>query len=371
MIKFYQDSGPDKRTLRKLFQGKCSFEEENLIIHWFSGLRHEANLKAIFKQHWDEINDGLEDQELNTAPILDKIHHKIHLRYFKEYRRITFYGKIFRHYSIIAAILFIPLIITGIMLGKILNDRYKEASAVRTYTVYEKESMAEILAPMGSRARFELPDGSFVWLNSGSTLKYPIKFNGPSRTVELCGEAFFDVLTDPQMPFIVKAGKVEIIALGTTFNVSCFLDDDNCEVTLEKGKVIVKKSTDTQEPKRLAELKPGQHIKVPLASNKVQISKEETDKYTSWKEGKLIFRNDPMSNVVKKLGRLYNVEFILKDSKLLDYRFRATFTDESLDEVMKYLSLSSPTIGYIEKERKVTPDGSYGKREIMLYIIKE
>jgi len=363
----HKDSEPDREILRKLFQGEASKEEEDLVIHWFSGLRHEARLNVFFKEHWDELNLGLPD--LETSPLLDKIHHRIHVGENIESRRITIFSKLYRNFSKIAAILLIPLLLAGILIGRMQKHPYQPAPVDKayTYTVYEKESWAEINVPVGTRARFELPDGSVGWLNSGSNLKYPVKFDGPSRRVELCGEAFFNVRKDPEQPFIVKVGEMEIIALGTTFNVSWFLDDESCKVTLETGKVIVNKNFVNQAPRKLAELKPGQHIIVPLKSNNVKISKEETDVYTSWKEGKLIFRNDPMTEVIKKLGRLYNAEFVLQDSRLLDYSYRATFIDESLDEVLKLLALSSP-IGYKEKGRKVNPDGSFEKREIVLYI---
>jgi len=366
MNEIHQDSGPERKLLRKLFRGEASEKEKKLINHWFSTIKHEAKLSVYFKEHWDELDSSLPDQE--TSPLLDKIHHKIHLDQNKEHRRIAFYQRLYKHYSKIAAILLIPLIIAGVLPGTMQKEPNQAASVENTYTVYEKESWAEIIAPIGSRIRFELPDGSFGWLNSASNLKYPVKFAGPSRRVELCGEAFFNVTKDPEQPFIVKVRNMEVIALGTTFNVSCFLDDESCEVTLETGKVLVNKNAGNQAPRKLAELKPGQRIIVPLKSNNVQISKEETDKYTSWKDGKTIFRNDPMSDVLKKLGRLYNAEFTLQDSRLLDYSFRATFIDESLDEVLKYLSLSSPTIGYKEKERKENPDGTIEKRGIVLYI---
>ncbi len=169
------------------------------------------------------------------------------------------------------------------------------------------------------------------------------------------------------MPFVVKVREMEIVALGTEFNVSCYPDDETCAVTLEKGKVIVKRTTESRELQRLAELLPGQHIIIPCKTDKVKVNEVVTDKYTSWKEGKMVFRNDPMNEVVKRLGRLYNVEFILQGEALLDYRYRATFVDETLDEVLKLLKLSSP-IDYVEQKREMLPDGSFTKKKITFFL---
>ena len=124
----------------------------------------------------------------------------------------------------------------------------------------EKTIYAEIFSPLAARTRFELPDGSTGWLNSGSTLKFPVKFYGAQRKVELSGEGFFDVVKNSEKPFVVKTSDINIIALGTKFNVLAYPDDETFEITLESGKVVVEKTGVSGEPVKIAELQPDHQL---------------------------------------------------------------------------------------------------------------
>ena len=206
----------------------------------------------------------------------------------------------------------------------------------RIKTIY-----AEIFSPLSARTQFELPDGTTGWLNSGSTLKFPVKFRGKQREVKLSGEGFFNVAKDSERPFVVKTSDMNIVALGTRFNVLAYKDDETCEVTLESGKVIVEKTRENGEPVKLAELQPDHQIVISRKTGIIDTKEVVTEKYTSWKEGKLVLRNDSMNEVVKRIGRWYNVEINLKNGELESYRYRATFEDETFSEVLKLLKGTS------------------------------
>lgn len=348
----------DIKLIRKFFQKKCDQEERELINSWFTDIRYERKLKYIISEHWDEIELKSPDYDLDTNRLLDKLHHFIHLDSYKKSRDLPFYRKAYQQLSKIAAVLLLPVLV--ISTWYFLTDG-------RFFTKEEKTIYAEIYSPLAARTRFELPDGSTGWLNSGSTLKFPVKFKGKQREVALSGEGFFDVVKDSEKPFVVKTCNIDIKALGTRFNVFAYPDDETCEITLETGKVIIEKTRENGEPVKLAELQPGHQIVISKKTNKSDVSEVVAEKYTSWKEGKLILRNDPMNVVVKRIGRWYNVEINLKDKYLESFRYRATFEDETFSEVLNLLKLTSP-IDYVEHKREMLRDGTFTKKKITLFL---
>ncbi|MBA7529066.1 hypothetical protein ES705_21258 [subsurface metagenome] len=348
----------DIKLVKKFLHKKCNQKEYELVLNWFTHIRYERKLKHIIREHWDEINLESTDYDLDTNRLLDKLHHFIHLDSYKKTCDLPFYRKAYQQLSKIAAVLLLPVLV--ISAWYFLTDG-------RFFAKEEKTIYAEIFSPLAARTRFELPDGSTGWLNSGSTLKFPVKFRGKQREVKLTGEGFFDVVKNPEKPFVVRTSDMNIIALGTTFNVLAYPDDETCEITLESGKVIVEKTRENGESVKLAELQPDHQIVISKRTNKSNVCEVNTEKYTSWKEGKLVFRNDPMNVVVNRIGRWYNVEINLKDKELESYRYRATFEDETFSEVLKLLKLTSP-IDYVEHKREMLWDGTFTKKKITLFL---
>lgn len=214
------------------------------------------------------------------------------------------------------------------------------------------------------RSKFQLPDGTIVHLNSGSRLIFPIEFCGNSRKVELIGEAFFEVKPDPSKPFIVKTKDINIKVLGTSFNLKAYPESNKISTTLVQGKVVLE--TDSAGVmKQLVELKPSDRAVYMDDNKSIQLSKEEDlDRFISWKDGKLVFFNDPIDEVADKLGIWYNVTIKIGNVSLRKYRFTATFTDEPIEQVLDLLSKSSPIKYQIKKASKLS-DKSYSKREII------
>jgi len=348
----------DIKLIKKYFQKKCNQNEGELVLKWFTGLRYERKLKHVVSEHWDEIELESPDYDIETDPLLDKLHHLIHVESYKKSLNLPFYRKAYRQLSKIAAVLLLPVLVISTWYF-LTNKQF--------FAEEEKAIYAEIFSPLAARTRFELPDGSTGWLNSGSTLKFPVKFYGAQRKVELSGEGFFNVVKNSEKPFVVKTSDLNIMALGTRFNVLAYPDDETCEITLESGKVVVEKIKECGESVKLAELQPCHQIVISKKSDIIDAKKVVTEKYTSWKEGKLIIRNDPMSEVVKRIGRWYNVEIDLKDKELESYRYRATFENETFSEVLKLLKLTSP-VDYVEQQREMLPDGTFTKKKIILFL---
>ena len=347
--------------IKKFLQKKCNHDEHEIVLDWFTSIRYERKLKNIIREHWDEIQLESPDYDLDTDRFLDKLHHLIHLDSYKKSCNVPFYRKAYRQLSKIAAVLLLPVLV--ISTWYFITDG-------RFFSKEEKAIYAEIFSPLSARTRFELPDGSTGWLNSGSTLKFPVKFYGSQRKVELSGEGFFDVVKDSKRPFVVSVCDIDIVALGTRFNVLAYPDDETCEITLESGKVVVEKIRKSGEPVKLAKLQPDHQLVISNETNYTGIKKVETEKYTSWKEGKLVLRNDPMNEVVKRINRWYNVEIDLKDKELENYTFRATFEDETINDVMTLLKISSP-IDFVEHKREMMSDGTYAKRKITFFLKPE
>jgi ferric-dicitrate binding protein FerR (iron transport regulator) len=215
---------------------------------------------------------------------------------------------------------------------------------------------------MGARIKFELPDGSVGFLNSGSNLRYPVQFTD-ERSVELKGEAYFEVVQNQGLPFHVNTKNLDIKVLGTTFNVIANDDEATEEVILQTGKVDVS----TRSGKELGTLKPNEQMTLDLEKRICVLTKVEASQYTGWTEGKLILRNENMQQVARRLSRWYNAEVVVADKQLDSYTFHATFIDESIDEVLKLLSITTP-LNYKEEKRESDTEGVFQKRKIVLRI---
>ena len=219
---------------------------------------------------------------------------------------------------------------------------------------------------MGTRTRFFLPDGSSGFLNAGSYIRFATVFKGKSREVILNGEAYFDVLSNPQKPFVVSGGNIKVVAYGTSFNVEAYPEDQVNKVTLVKGKVEVFGERN-DKVRSLGILTPGEMCVYNNEESSSEFVRVDASKITSWKEGKLTFINEPFNEVVKKLNRRYSVNIVIKDERLKDYSYLATFEDETLDEVLNLLKLSAP-IRIKEREREKRLDGSYKEKTIEFYF---
>ncbi len=180
-----------------------------------------------------------------------------------------------------------------------------------------------------------LPDGSLVTLNSNSTVSYREEKN--SREVGLSGEAYFDVEHDARRPFFVAAGEVRVKVLGTSFNVKAYESDDNISTTLLKGKVLLE--AQAGEKARI-ELEPDQHVSF-ARNERIFVPGDISDYYTAgWRNGNLVFENEPLKNILPELEKWYGVPFEI-DEGLLDCRFSMAIGDEGLEQLLLFFELSA------------------------------
>lgn len=254
-----------------------------------------------------------------------------------------------------AAILLLPLLISTFTLLYLYSGQ-------RTDFLQPDSPFIEVTAAPGTVIKTELPDHSHVWLNSGSTLRYPAQFVSGKRTVELTGEAFFEVNADPEYPFEVGIGdEIKIIARGTAFNINAYQEDDIYETVLQEG-ILEVMYGDNQ-----ASMQPNDIVYLDKSTNHLIKSGINIDEKTGWKDGLLIFRNTPIEEVFKRLSRRYNVEIVLHKNTVIDYGIRATFSSETLIQILDVLKMAAP-ITWSIREIRQNNDLSYPKQHIDVWI---
>ena len=224
--------------------------------------------------------------------------------------------------------------------------------------VYEKENPVNRLifntlnVPYGKNFNIKLSDGTVVYLNSGSTLKYPVKFiKGERRQVFLTGEAFFNVAKDAMHPFTVNADEVDVKVLGTQFNVSSYPEDETINTVLVEGSVELYSQKSGKNGRKSIGLNPGFSASWKKSQGKMVIEKADTEMATAWIEGRLVFKHMAFDNIVKKLERHYNVEIINNNPDLSDDLITASFDVETIEEVFKVISEIHPISYKIEGDK--------------------
>jgi len=193
-------------------------------------------------------------------------------------------------------------------------------------------------APPGQKSTFSLRDGTIVWLNSGSSISYWSDYNDSIRLIELEGQAFFDVFKDPSKPFLVKCRDLKVEALGTSFDVNGY-DDSPIQVSLLTGKVMLSLPMISKNNDEII-LLPGEYS--VLGSSNEFIDKGMFDSYEvlAWKEGRLIFDDATMDEIIPKLELWYGVEITNEMSTNLRKPFNGTFEKENLDNIL--LNMAGP-----------------------------
>ncbi|MBO9661242.1 MAG: FecR family protein, partial [Chitinophagaceae bacterium] len=223
----------------------------------------------------------------------------------------------------------------------------------------------QVIAQKGSRTRAILPDGSTVWLNAGSSIRYGKTFNDKIREVTLYGEAYFDVVKQPDRPFIVHAGDINIKVLGTSFNVKSYPEDDLVETTLIKGLVQINQPGNKPaiylHPNQKISLPSGKNEPSPAPSGDLMVNTPEQKKAlpegvatldtsltekerieTAWLFNRLEFRDDNFEALAKKLERWYNVTIHFEDEKAMQLVFNGSIESESVEQAFKALQAAVP-----------------------------
>jgi ferric-dicitrate binding protein FerR (iron transport regulator) len=356
----------NKKLLQKYCSNCCTDEELSFVLTWFEESARTTEGKALLFKIWDELPDEDSNLKVDFDLLLDRIHHEVNLTQSKKLLQISDQNLIKykrrKHFINVltraAAILMLPVFSFGLYMSfKYQSTRHGQISVNQAYN--------EVFSSVDAITKVTLPDGSNVWLNHNSSLKYPAMFHGNTRSVELTGEGYFEVVHNPKIPFIVNAREIQIKAIGTAFNIMAYPDEDRIETSLINGRVELLKIEPNGKPIPLLKMRPTDMAIFHKYNNEISTSTINDDRYFSWKDGKLVFNKEPINEVVKKLSRWFNVDIQVKDPELLELTYTATFVHETLPQVMELIALTSP-ISYKISNREEISNGTFAKRKIIL-----
>ncbi|WP_346857903.1 FecR domain-containing protein [uncultured Draconibacterium sp.] len=349
----------NKEILNKYLDNSSSQLEFEEFTKWVNTESLQKEGRELGFADWSSFEPKAElpdNQKYNR--LLDKIHHEINLKeYNGEKGKYLILKKTVNWFSKVAAILILPLL--GVLLYLIADHNFQPGMFAEN-TI----DTLEVIAPIGSRTVVQLTDGTEVNLNYGSRIKYPREFTGDKREIELIGEGYFDVAHNPDKPFIVKTGKLNIKVLGTEFNVQAYPGEDNVATTLVNGKVKLEELDADGNAKPIGAMEPGQHVNYHLNTGEIESFSGNIEKYVSWKEGKLIFDNEPITEVTSQLSRMFNVDILVADD-VKELTYTVTLLDEPLFFILDLMTETTP-VTYSVSRRKKLSDGTYTKQQIRI-----
>ena len=232
----------------------------------------------------------------------------------------------------------------GQNLNILLNERVRVATSNRGI-VYEEhgkgvvtEEYNKLTTPIGGEYSLVLSDGTKVFLNADSELKYPVEFSDGKRIVDLKGEAYFEVHKDSLRPFVVRVNGAEVTVLGTSFNVNTYGDDGQIYTTLVNGSVRVSSVKNGQAEV----LKPGMQSVMDVQSGQLTVREVDVEPYVAWREGRFVFRAMTLDLIMRQLQRWYDFEVFYQNPELKDYEFRGVIKrDMDLDKVLSVIKVTT------------------------------
>ncbi len=316
--------------LNQFLDGKATTQEVRYLLNQLKD--------ADFEQEWMAENWAKASEEMNSG---------VQKRIFENIKKETTPKKldINRHWFSVAVSV---LLIFTTSLSAYLYFNSKEKVQIEDMTVAVEK---------GQKAKIILPDGSSVWMNSGSRISYGKRFNQSERIVNLEGEAYFDVAKRKDAPFIVKSGEFSVEALGTAFDVKAYPDENLVTAVLVRGKVEV---GDELNKIRLI---PNQRVVYDKSVRSLQKTEvEDCRLYTSWMNNQLVFESEPFQNIAKVLERNYNIRFKFETNTLKKYRFTGTIRNTSLESLLQIFSMTSPftytikdSVIYLKENQETLP----------------
>ncbi|MDD2954140.1 MAG: FecR domain-containing protein [Parabacteroides sp.] len=298
------------------FSGEITADEKRRL---FSMMETDSDLRKQFgdAQNLHALTSLLpekEDRAFATGKLLE----------FKQARRKEKHTISYKHIIGYAAAVCVAVLSTWMIMSRD-TEVLPEAAPLIAY--------AEFATPSGQRAKVKLPDGTTVWLNARSVLRYPSQFTGGVRKVELNGEAFFEVSRDEKKPFVVSTEKLDIKVLGTEFNVFAYKGRNEFHTSLVEGSV---KIYDSRDEAHALFIKPNE--RVDLVGDKLRKSSFDSMDFLLWREGIYAFDDVTFNEIIKKLELYYDVNIVVKNTKLDTYKFSGKFRQrDGVESVLRTL----------------------------------
>lgn len=197
------------------------------------------------------------------------------------------------------------------------------------------EQRVEVYSPAGMISKLTLPDGSKVILNNNSTLSYPVKFSGNERKIELDGEAFFEIEKDSLKPFLINTEGMNVRVLGTSFNLKAYEADNETILSLKDG--IVQAETTRKGEKEHIKLVPGEQLVVDRLAETLERKKVNINWYTAWVDGRMVYRDETLSRILKDIEQRFDIDIVVQDSCLLKDKYFVSFSHGETVKQMLFL----------------------------------
>lgn len=321
---------PKQSTIDRVFNNEATHKEVQEVVRWMATKEGQSMLQNRMDHDYETVSPGHEEEYIGRIIPSEEIYaiimHKIHMRRFWNFT-----------YKIAAVIIPLALII-GLYIN--LNSRVD---------LFASSEYEEVTVPKGERLQLMFQDGSKVYLNSDSHIRYPKKFGLKERKVELRGEGWFEVTKLKNRPFIVKLNELDVQVLGTTFDINAYSEDPNISITLNTG--TIRLTGYTFKP---LNLKPGDKAVYNKASSSCTIYHQVKVKQASlWRQNILVFDNTPMQVVMSTLSRRFGCEFKIESSDIMKYSYTLQTQFSDLRLILDELEKISPVRFTIEGKKVI------------------
>jgi transmembrane sensor len=350
--------------LKKILEGKATIAEKQHLDDLIASSENESSFKEALLRQLNEFSENQVhvEKDVDFGHLYGNILSRLNQNDTFKIERNEPTGKSRIRSIIIFGLSLAAVSVIAFFLGSIFsvaknNNIHQQVIAV---------SYNEIKAPYGSKSEIILPDSSHVILNAGSTIRYRSDYNIQNRDISLTGEAYFKVAKNAKIPLIVQAGKINVKAVGTEFNIKAYEDEAIIETTLVEGKVEITQSGQNANDENYINLNPNQKaiylkesdsftlgkVKVtdPLVlehnntiyDNILISPKVDVNQIVAWTKGKLLIKGESLENLCVELQRKYDVTFVLSDDEIKKYRFTGVLLDETLEQVLNVIKLTAP-----------------------------
>lgn len=317
---------PSLQDLTDFFFDRCPVSEARKIEKWIRLHGNSEEGDRLLYELWENVLDlsGPESSE-DTSEAFAKFKRKLGRSQDIPNRKTGRIGVPAWIYKIAAA-MFIPLAAFSTWQAVLMHDR-------------SDVGWTSMTVPYGSTEYVALPDGTEVWLNSGSMIVYPDRFLDSKRSVFFSGEAYFDVAHDKRKPFEISTGESKVKVLGTEFNLKSYDEDRKVELSLIGGSVLFTPGNDEDKAVRL---QPGETVCFDKSTSDISRQAFDIAGYSSWRDGKLYFKNCRLSEIVRQLERVFDVEMVIMTDSLKTIPYHMAFVNnESLDDILAILDSDS------------------------------
>ncbi|MCG6189185.1 FecR family protein [Maribellus maritimus] len=349
-------SNREKEALINYLSGNFNESDSSTLKNWLEKSQEHKFFLDQLSDIWQASRLPVIDDKIDVQSVWDELEIQLHYKNKNPFQ--------WKRWIQIAAVVIVSMLAGGT--GFYFLNLKTSSSDVASQIV-------EYVAPLGSRSYVKLHDGSKVWLNSGTSIKYANNFGTHNRDIQLSGEAFFEVAKNKNLPFIVNTGEISVTALGTKFNVKAYKEEKTIETTLLEGSVKLESSvvklqenlvlktnekavfTKKEQFLNIVENTTGEKEGEKTATNKPSmqiIQKIDPVPIVSWKEKRWIISNEKLGSLSVKLERRYDVNVIFDNEILKEYSFGGTLEDETLEQILTAISFAAP-IKYVVDSKTV------------------